>query len=279
MMTTFEETNNPPIISVLMAVHNTPATYLDLAIASLLGQTHRDFEFIIVDDGSNKATGDLLRGWAGRDCRICLHSLPVNVGLTKALNIGLRLVRGAYVARQDADDISGAQRLANQLEFLATHPETDAVCSDVALINADGNRIGVMEIDPGLKGLSRRNLLVHGAMMFRRRVFDTLGGYDERMRLSQDYELYLRMVRLHGMKIGILRGVHYFLRQHSASLSSQRMFRQLYHSVLAKNLTRGCGRGFLCGLVFYANLFADYVFTHRLFIGAIIRNFFRGRRH
>lgn len=278
MMTTSDETDSPPIVSVLMAVHNAPAAYLDPAITSLLGQTHRDFELVVVDDGSDDATGDLLRAWAKRDQRIRLHSLPVNVGLTRALNVGLGLVRGAYIARQDADDISGARRLAAQLEFLETHLEVDAVCTDAALINADGNRIGVMEIDPDLKGLSRRNLLVHGAMMFRRRVFDTLGGYDERMRLSQDYEVYLRMTRRHGMKIGILPGVHYFLRQHSASLSSRRMFRQLYYSVMAKSLTRGGGNGLLRRMAFCANLFADYVFTHRLFVGAMIRNVSRSRK-
>ena len=278
MMTTADETDSPPIVSVLMAVHNAPAAYLDPAIASLLGQTHRDFELIVVDDGSDDATADLLRAWAGRDRRIRLHSLPVNIGLTRALNAGLGLVRGAYIARQDADDVSGAPPLAAQLQFLETHLESDAVCSDAALMDADGNRIGVMTIDPSLKGLSRRNLLVHGAMMFRRRVFDTLGGYDERMRLSQDYELYLRMTRRHGMKIGILPGVHYFLRQHAASLSSRRMFRQLYYSVMAKNLTRGGGNGLLRGVMFCANLFADYVFTHRLFIGAMIRNAVRSRK-
>lgn len=274
-MMTFSETANTPIVSVLMAVYDTPSSYLDPAIAGILGQTHRDFEFIIVDDGSDDATGALLRSWVERDRRIRLHSLPANIGLTRALNVGLGLVRGAYVARQDADDVSGTQRLAAQLEFLATHPEIDAVCSDTALIDCTGNRTGVMEIDPDLKGLSRRNLLVHGAMMFRRRVFGVLGGYDERMRLSQDYELYLRMAHRHGMKIGVLREVHYSLRQHPASLSSRRMFRQLYYSVMAKSLARGCANGFWSKAAFGANLLVDYVFTHRLFIGPIIRNSFR----
>ena len=205
-----------PAISVLMAVYNAPENYLNAAIASILQQSCRDFEFIIVDDGSDVATGDRLRMWADHDQRIRLHKLPANVGLTKALNTGLKLARGDYLARQDADDVSGPHRLASELNFLVLHPENDAVGTNAVLIDVDGNRIGDMKIDPELLGLSRRNLLVHGSMLFRRRVFDLLGGYDERMRLSQDYELYLRMLRLHGMRIGVLPEAHYRLRQHPA---------------------------------------------------------------
>jgi NDP-4-keto-2,6-dideoxyhexose 3-C-methyltransferase len=263
-----------PSISVLMAVFNAPENYLDAAIASINQQSCQDFEFIIVDDGSDVATGDRLRMWSDRDRRIRLHKLPANVGLTKALNAGLKLARGDYLARQDADDISGPHRLEAQLEFLALHPEVDAVGTDAVLIDVGGNKIGNMEIDPDLKGLSRRNLLVHGSMLFRRHVFDLLGGYDERMRLSQDYELYLRMVRFHGMRIGVLPEAHYRLRQHPASLSSRRMFRQLYYSVLAKSLTELHKSRFRCELRFWRDLIIDFFFTHRLFLGPVVRSLF-----
>lgn len=261
-----------PGISVLMAVYNTPCYYLDEAIRSVLSQSYTDFEFIIVDDGSDVATGDRLRMWVGHDHRIRLHKLPANVGLTKALNAGLKLARGAYLARQDADDVSGPRRLAAQLEFLALHPEVDAVGTNAVLIDVGGNKIGDMEIDPDLKGLSRRNLLVHGSMLFRRHVFAVLGGYDERMRLSQDYELYLRMLRLHGMRIGVLPEAHYRLRQHPASLSSRHMFRQLYYSVMSKSLTELHKSQFRRELGFFRNLIVDLFFTHQLFLGPVVRN-------
>lgn len=261
-----------PAISVLMAVYNAPEQYLDAAIDSILQQSWWDFELIIVDDGSDDATGDRLRTWADRDHRIRLHKLLANVGLTKALNAGLKLARGAYLARQDADDISGQRRLAAQIEFLVLHPEADAVGTDAVLIDFGGKKIGYMKIDPDLKGLSRRNLLVHGSMLFRRNVFDLLGGYDERMRFSQDYEFYLRMLRLHGMRIGVLSEAHYCLRQHPDSLSSRRMFRQLYYSVMAKSLTERSNYRLGQKFNFYQKLFFDYFFTHRLFIGHLFRN-------
>lgn len=261
-----------PAISILMAVFNAPEEYLDAAIDSILQQSWWDFELIIVDDGSDNITGNRLRMWADRDRRIRLHKFPTNVGLTKSLNAGLKLARGAFLARHDADDISGPQRLEAQIEFLSLHPEVDAVGTDAVLIDVDGNRVGDLKVDPGLKGLSRRNLLVHGSMLFRRHVFDSLGGYDERMRLSQDYELYLRMLRLHGMQIGVLSEAHYSLRQHPGSLSSRRMFRQLYYSVMAKSLTERSNCRLGNKIFFYRKLFFDYFFTHRIFLGHLFRN-------
>jgi len=258
-------------ITVLMAVYNTPHHYLDEAIGSILSQSYADFEFIIVDDGSDVATRDHLQTWAARDHRIFLYKLPANVGLTKALNEGLKLTRGDYLARQDADDISEPNRLAAQLRFLTTHPDIDAVGTDAVLIDAGGNEVGAMKIDPDLKALSRRNLLVHGSMLFRRKVFELLGGYDERMRLSQDYELYLRMQRLHGMRIGVLSEAHYRLRQHSDSLSSRRMFRQLYFAAMAKSLTEKHSSQLGCMLRVWRDFTADFFFAHRLFLGSIAR--------
>jgi glycosyltransferase involved in cell wall biosynthesis len=261
-----------PTISVLMAVYNAPQNYLDVAINSIIEQSNRDFEFIIVDDGSDISTSDQLRMWANRDQRIRLHKLSANVGLTKALNAGLQLARGDYLARQDADDISEPCRLEAQLKFLTLNPQVDAVGTDAILIDVSGNKIGNMKIDPKLQELPRRNLLVHGSMLFRRRVFDLLSGYDERMLLSQDYELYLRMLRMHNMRIGVLSQEYYRLRRHTASLSSRRVFRQLYYSVMAKSLTELHKSRFRSKFHFLKTLFIDLCFTHRLLLGHILRS-------
>jgi glycosyltransferase involved in cell wall biosynthesis len=266
-----------PRISVLMSVHNTPRHYLDEAIGSILSQTYTDFEFLIVDDGSNKETSSRLREHASSDPRVRLLTLPVNIGLTRALNFGLRLAGGTYIARQDADDISGPKRLAAQLEFLSLHPDVDAVGTNVVLINVCGNKIGDMKIDPDLRKLARRNLLVHGSMFFRRRVFDLLGGYDERMKLSQDYELYLRMMRLYGMRIGVLPEVHYRLRQHPDSMSNRLMLRQLYYSVMAKSLNELHNYSFRREFRFWRDFIVDLFFTHRMLLNPILHRLFQAQ--
>ena len=268
-----------PEISVLMAVYNTPRHYLDEAIRSILSQSYTDFELIIVDDGSNEETRSQLLEYGASDPRVRLHSLPANIGLTRALNIGLRLARGTYVARQDADDLSHPSRIEETLRFMDCYPEFAAVGTDALLIGSTGNSLGVTKIDPGLTELRRRNILIHGSIMFRREVFATLQGYDERMHLSQDYELYLRMIRKHGLRLGVLTKPLYTLRLHSGSLSSSKTMRQLYFSVLAKALTLPGNlpkwrRGLFLGVV----LAVDLVITHRLLLSPLLRRLLSSRQ-
>lgn len=267
--------SNAPTISVLMAVYDTPLPFLDASIKSILTQSFDDFEFIIVDDGSNDSTRLRLYELAAQDRRIRLHSLPSNIGLTRALNIGLELVKGKYIARQDADDLSSPERLDESYSFLETHPEFAAAGTNVALIDQYGDSLGSIRIDPSLDGIRRRNVLVHGSMMFRTEIFRQIGGYDERMRLSQDYELYLRMLRLHSMRIGIVERELYSLRQHAGSLSSKKMFKQLYFSVLAKSLTLPNNmEKWQRNAFFIIEFVFDLVFTHRMLLGPLSRRYF-----
>lgn len=258
-----------PCISVLMAVYNTPPHYLDLAVTSVLSQTLSDFEFIIIDDGSNSATQAQLKELAARDSRIVLHILSENVGLTRALNIGLEFARGAYIARQDADDVSMPERFAKTVMFMEENPDIAAVGTYAESISSTGDPLGVIE--PDIRRLEKRNVLIHGSMMFRRKCLECIGGYNETMRLSQDYEVYLRMVRLHGMRLGVMPEALYALRQHSGSLSSRRTFRQFYFSVMAKTLTLPSREGWRPGLTFMTIFTVDFFITHHLLLAPIVR--------
>lgn len=266
--------DSQPVISVLMAVFDPPAHYLDKAIQSILEQTYGDFEFLIVDDGSHAKTGLSLMKWASSDKRIKLHSLPVNVGLTKALNFGIARSVGKFVARQDADDVAAPARLEESLRFLEQNPQLAAVGTEVGAIDQYGRLLGTRHIEPSLRDMDRRNVLCHGSMLFRAEVFERVHGYDERMRLSQDYELYLRMMRQYGMKIGVVPSTLYFLRQHPRSLSSQNAFRQFYFSVLAKALTLpGKVSVWRRWLFFAAQLVWDFVVTQRLLLVPFFRRY------
>ena len=116
----------PPRISVVMSVHN-GEQYLDEAVESILHQTFQDFEFIIVDDGSHDSTPSLLARYQQRDPRIQVHRFEENRGLSSALNLGIRLARGEYIVRMDADDISLPHRFKRQIEYMETHVEV-GVC-------------------------------------------------------------------------------------------------------------------------------------------------------
>ena len=121
-----------PKVTVLMSVYN-GEKYLQEAIDSILEQTFKDFEFLIINDGSTDKTGEILESY--HDLRIKIINNEKNIGLTKSLNKGLKLARGEYIARQDADDISMPERLEKEVEFLETHQDYAVVGAFAKIIN------------------------------------------------------------------------------------------------------------------------------------------------
>lgn len=105
-----------------MAVYNQAAT-VSGAIKSILNQTYPDFELIIVNDGSMAATGSILESLTLQDKRIILINNRRHLGLTKSLNKAIKVARGLYFARMDADDLAFPQRFAEQIAYLKSHPK------------------------------------------------------------------------------------------------------------------------------------------------------------
>jgi len=175
-----------------MCAHN-DERFVAEAARSILSQDFADLELIVVDDGSTDGTADVLAGLNDARVRIVRQE---NTGLTRALNAGLALARGEYLARQDADDRSAPGRLGRQLQFLDDHPRAVMVGCQAAVIDEDGDRIGVVnvETDPGRidEKLPVENQFVHGALMMRREPVLAAGGYRAAFRYAQDYDLVLR---------------------------------------------------------------------------------------
>lgn len=240
---------------------------------SVLNQTVVDFEFIIIDDGSDASTEVDLERFAASDPRIILHRSNVNLGLTRSLNIGLGIARGRYIVRQDADDVSISTRFSESIEFLNKNLEVAAVGTYAYLIGSKGEEIGI--IKSNLEQLQKRNVLVHGSMVFRRKCLNQVKGYNEDMYLSQDYELFLRMVRFHAMRLEVIPRPLYMLRRHSESLSGRYLFRQFYFSVLAKTLTLKVSSLWIKKVCFLIIYVYDFVITHRLLIGSILPKSFK----
>jgi glycosyltransferase involved in cell wall biosynthesis len=186
-----------PLVTVLMAVHD-GADYVGEAVDSILAQTFTDFEFLIVDDGSTDGTPALLA--RVRDPRVRVVRNDVNLGLTRSLNHGLSLARGALVARQDADDRSHPRRLAAQLAFLDREPDVVVLGTQGRYIDARGRVRSVAPWPKSTSSLAIRWQLffdspfIHTSVMFRKAVIWTeLGGYDESFVTSQDFELWSRL--------------------------------------------------------------------------------------
>ena len=150
-----------PLISVLMPVRN-GGTWLRDAVDSVRDQTFRDFELVIVDDGSDDDTLHLLERCAGDDARVRVLRQPP-LGIVAALNLGIAAARAPYLARLDADDVARPDRLALQLAFIERHDRVDLVGSAAQVIDASGAVIGRIAppADPGklLRHLHRGNPL------------------------------------------------------------------------------------------------------------------------
>jgi glycosyltransferase involved in cell wall biosynthesis len=209
-----------PKISVAMSVFN-GEDYLNAAIDSIFSQTFDNFEFIIVDDGSTDRSAEIIRSY--REPRIVFVQQP-NQGVARALNHALRLARGEYVARQDADDISLPQRFAKQIEFLDSHPEVGVVGTAASLIDRAGRRFSTFKPfarhDRLVKELKRGVCpLMHGAVMMRRTALVECGDYNPAFNWMQDVELWLRLSQHH--RLANMREILYNFRKHDSSITQQ----------------------------------------------------------
>lgn len=183
-----------PLVTVLMPVYN-GERFLVEALNSILGQTFRDFEFVIVDDGSTDETATLLG--QVRDPRVRVLT-QANGGMSAALNAGLATAVGIYVARMDQDDVARSERLATQVSFLQGNPKIAAVGSSFRTIDERGRCQGSAIVLVGNAEL-RRDLFVrcpfgHGTVMARRDVMLDLGGYDGSKWPAEDYDIWRRLM-------------------------------------------------------------------------------------
>ena len=200
-----------PLISVVMPVYNA-LPFLNDSISSILGQTLHDFEFVILDDASTDDSLVRLREWAARDNRIQIHSSKQRLGLSRSSNAVVAKARGSILARMDADDIAHPDRLRRQWEIIQNRPDVAVVGTLCNGIDASGR-----EVRPRDRWrLVRRSGYIpfpHGSAMFRREVFDKVGGYDETASSAEDQELFSKMA-VHG-RIVTLPDVLYSYRYHS----------------------------------------------------------------
>jgi glycosyltransferase involved in cell wall biosynthesis len=176
--------------------------YLEEAIASVVAQDCAGFEFVIVDDGSTDSTPELLAKWAARDSRIVVVRLQGNEGTARALNAGLAVARGEYIARQDADDLSLPGRFARQLAATDSHPEAAMITIGRIRIDDEGKQLGAPphlvqspEVIRFLLHFTPMALGVPGQAMYRASAVRAIGGWDPTYRLAQGWELASRLVK------------------------------------------------------------------------------------
>lgn len=196
-------TDYPEKISVIMPAYNTDIQYLREAVESILNQSFKDFELIVIDDGSTNGTWDYLSSLS--DNRIRLIRNKTNIGVTRSLNIGLRAAKGQYIARMDADDVSVPERLEKQLACMEMHPGTVMCGSAVQNIGDATNirRTRIKDMDTyRIKTLFYYPGPLHPTMFIRHSILDAHGiEYDESLIYAQDYALCAELGKLGTVEI------------------------------------------------------------------------------
>ena len=213
-----------PLVSVVMPVYN-GARDMRRAISSVFDQTFRDFELIVVNDGSHDESAAVLDGMIElSDSRLRVVHLTRNVGVAAALNHGIVLAQGDYIARHDHDDISRPTRLEQQVRFMQAHPECGLLGtrSEIWVVDQPTDRGHFHPLEnPALQfALLFDNYFVHSSVLIPKRVFDTAGLYstDPARQPPEDYELWSRIARHY--EIRNLPGQLLIYREMPKSLSS-----------------------------------------------------------
>jgi Glycosyl transferase family 2 len=186
-----------PLVTVIMPAYNV-APYLREAVESVRAQTYREWELVIVDDGSTDETAAIARDCVGLDSRIRLVQQE-NRGLAGARNTALREGRGEFFALLDSDDVWAPEFLESQMDVFARYPETALVSGSARYLGGPKDGEPARPIIPGAPVLTLEQMISDEAAVFimttfRREVVDTIGLFDPAKRRSEDWDFWLRAV-------------------------------------------------------------------------------------
>lgn len=234
-----------PLVSVVMSTFNDEDRVAE-AVRSIQSQTLTDWELVTINDGSTDRTGDILDSLAEADSRIrVIHQ--ENTGLTRALIRGCREARADFIARQDADDVSTPERLEKQLKLLRADCELGLVSCFAEYVGPENEYLTTVT-RPADSSEATHALLneragppAHGTVMFRKSVYNAVGGYRSEFYFGQDADLWLRLAER--CKIAYVAEVGYRFRWHPGSITGSGRSVQRDYGILAQE----CRQARLCG--------------------------------
>lgn len=205
-----------PQVSVILPVYNTE-NYVAEAIQSILNQTFTDFELLIIDDASTDNTLGIISQFT--DPRITVITNDFNLKVVKTLNKGLRLAKGDFIARMDADDIAHSKRFEKQIQYLKQNPEIDMVNTWVQTFGSENNILRAATDHELIKArLLFLNPITHPAVMFRRDAFIKNNlYYNEEFVNAEDYGLWVAAIDK--IKLAAVPEVLFKYRMHDNNIS------------------------------------------------------------
>lgn len=222
-----------PKVTILLSVYN-GEKHLSESIDSLLFQTYKNIEILIIDDNSNDATFDICKKYEESFNNIKVFKNLKNLGLTKSLNFLIEHSSGTYLARQDADDISEATRIEKQIKFINKY-KLDA-CTTRAFVMKQNKITPNKSVYMPKKLVMRfKNPFIHGSLMVKKRSILEVGKYNEKFYYSQDYKLMYDLIEK-GYKVKIIKEPLYILNM-EGNISIEKKDEQKYYAECVRRNT------------------------------------------
>jgi glycosyltransferase involved in cell wall biosynthesis len=223
------------MLSVIMSVYNAE-NYLDRSVTSILNQSYKNFDFLIIDDCSTDSSKNILSDYAKRDSRIKLYQAKKNRGITDSLNFLIEKSSRRFIARMDADDISAPTRFEKQICFLLKNKNYSVVGSFVNLIDNNEKIIKrIMYPTSSLeikKKLNKRSCMPHPATMFNSYFLNKIGCYRPCLEPAEDYDLWTRLSTF--SDLANIPEYLFFYRKNQNGISNTRAFEQYYKTEFVK---------------------------------------------
>lgn len=217
------------LVTVLMSVHNEKREYLQTAISSIVAQTYKNIEFLIIDDASDSECHEILEEIIRPYPYIKLMVNEKNIGITKSLYNGVKQAQGDFIARMDADDFSLPSRLETQVRFLEENPRIDILGGAVVSFGAKSvfmSPCSGMDDDEIKSELFFTSALCHPAVMIRKSFLQQYNlNYDQNVNKGQDYDFWERC-SVYG-RFTILKDVVLYYRIHDKQITSQNKSEQV----------------------------------------------------
>lgn len=183
--------SNSPFFSIILSIYNEENELIVSSINSILNQTFKNFEFIIVVDNPNRSIS-FLKKIQERETRLTLIINEKNIGLTQSLLKAIKITKGKYIARQDADDVSLNTRLSNAYDFIIKHNSINFYSTPYIINNKERPKYLTRKvITPN--SLRYKNYLAHGTLIINSKILKKVN-YDKSFKYSQDFDLYNRLL-------------------------------------------------------------------------------------
>ena len=186
------------LISVIFPIYNA-SNYLDESLQSILSQTYKDFEVILINDGSTDDSLDKCKKYQKEDSRIKIINNK-HQGLTKSLNDGIKFSTGKFIARQDADDISKVNRFEKQINWFSSSNNRVLCGTNGYVVSPNGkirqNNVITFSHDKIINKLKYTNCFMHTSVMFLRLAAEKFNFYNENLKYAQDYDLWWKLSTL-----------------------------------------------------------------------------------